>query len=85
MHLKKLVKIAEFFVAILIMKMEENRQQFQHIMLYYLKKKKKLFSEFPPIISGKYENQKGKNILPTIKIFKNGTGPSILLTYQLTS
>lgn len=24
-------------------------------------------SEFPPVIPGKYENQKGKNILPSIK------------------
>ena len=27
-----------FYVAILILKMEENYQHFQHIMLYYFKK-----------------------------------------------
>ena len=29
-----------FYVAILILKMEENKQHFQHIMLYYFKKGK---------------------------------------------
>ena len=29
-----------FYVAIIILKMEENKQDFQHIMLYYFKKGK---------------------------------------------
>ena len=40
MHLKKDIKIGEFFVAILILKMEEKKQDFWHIMLYYFKKGK---------------------------------------------
>ena len=40
MHLKKdLSKLVNFCLAILILKMEE-KQQFQHIMLYYFKKGK---------------------------------------------
>ena len=39
MHLK-IIKIGEFFAAILILKMEENIQDFQCIMLYYFKKGK---------------------------------------------
>ena len=38
--LKRLIKIGEFGVAILILKMEGNTQHFQHIMLYYFKKGK---------------------------------------------
>ena len=33
--------MVNFYVAILILKMEENKQHFQHIMLYYFKKGKK--------------------------------------------
>ena len=40
MHLKSLSKLVNFCVAILILKMEENTQLFQHIMLYYFKKGK---------------------------------------------
>ena len=41
MHLKKhLSKLANFCVAILILKMEEKKQHFQHIMLDYFKKGK---------------------------------------------
>ena len=40
MHLKKTSKSGNFGVAILISKMEENTQHFQHIMLYYFKKGK---------------------------------------------
>ena len=36
--LKKLIKIDEFMVVILILKLEENMQHFGHIMLYYFKK-----------------------------------------------
>ena len=36
--LKKLIKIGEFCIANLILKMEENMQHFGHIMLYYFKK-----------------------------------------------
>ena len=32
--------MVNFCVAILILKMEENKQRFQHIMLYYFKKGK---------------------------------------------
>ena len=35
MHLKRTSKLVNFCVAILILKMEENKQHFQHIMLYY--------------------------------------------------
>ena len=35
---KKLIKIGELCTAILILKMEENMQYFQHIRLYYFKK-----------------------------------------------
>ena len=34
-------KISEFFAAILIVKMEENMQYFQHIMLHYFDKGRK--------------------------------------------
>ena len=37
---KRLIKIDEFCVAILILKMEEKKHHFQHIMLYYFKKGK---------------------------------------------
>ena len=37
MHVKK-SKSVNFCVAILIFKMEENKQYLQHIMLYYFKK-----------------------------------------------
>ena len=41
MHLKKdLSKLVNFYVAILILKMEGKKQHFQHIMLYYFKKGK---------------------------------------------
>ena len=41
MHLKKdLSKLVNFCVAILILKMEEKKQHFQNIMLYYFKKGK---------------------------------------------
>ena len=41
MHLKKdLSKLVNFCVAILILKMEEKKQHFWHIMLYYFKKGK---------------------------------------------
>ena len=39
MYLKK-SKLVNFCVAILILKIEENMQRFQHIMLYYFKKGK---------------------------------------------
>ena len=34
---KNLLKVVNFCVAILILKMEENKHHFQHIMLYYFK------------------------------------------------
>ena len=37
---KKLSKLVNFCVAILILKMEENMQHFWYIMLYYFKKDK---------------------------------------------
>ena len=37
---KKLSKLANFCAAILILKMEGNKQHFWHIMLYYFKKVK---------------------------------------------
>ena len=37
---KSLSKLVNFCVAILILKMEEYKQHFQHIMLYYFKKDK---------------------------------------------
>ena len=37
---KNLSKLVSYCVAILILKMEENMQHFQHIMLYYFKKGK---------------------------------------------
>ena len=37
MHLKDSSKLVNFCVAILILKMEENKQLFWHIMLFYLK------------------------------------------------
>ena len=41
MHLKKdLAKLVNFCVAILILKMEEKKQHFRHIMLYYFKEGK---------------------------------------------
>ena len=40
MNNKKFIKIGEFCVAILILKIEENKQHFQYIMLYYFKKGK---------------------------------------------
>ena len=46
MHLKKLTKLVHFCVTILILKVEENKQPFWHIILYYFKqlklKKKKI-------------------------------------------
>ena len=36
----KRIKIDEFFLAILILKMVENMQHFWHIVLYYFKKGK---------------------------------------------
>ena len=36
--LKKLPKLVNFCVAILILNMEDDMQHFQHIMLYYFKK-----------------------------------------------
>ena len=40
-HFKKqLSKLVNFCVAFLILKIEENKQHFQHIMLYYFKKGK---------------------------------------------
>ena len=42
MHLKKsLSKLVNFCVAILLLKMEEKKQHFWHIMLYFFKKGKK--------------------------------------------
>ena len=38
--LKKTSKLVNFCVAILILKMEEKKQHYQHIMLYYFKKGK---------------------------------------------
>ena len=38
--LKNLSKLVNFCVAILILKMEEDKQHIQHIMLYYFKKGK---------------------------------------------
>ena len=40
MHFKNLPKLVNFCAAILILKMEEDIQYFQHIMLYYFKKGK---------------------------------------------
>ena len=40
MHFKKLTKLVNFCVAILILKMEENMEHFWHIILYYFKKGK---------------------------------------------
>ena len=40
MHLKNLSKLVNFCVAILILKMVENKQHFQHIVLYYFRKGK---------------------------------------------
>ena len=40
MHLKETSKLVNFCVAILILNMEENKQHFWHIMLYYFKKDK---------------------------------------------
>ena len=37
---KKLSELVNFCIAILILKMEENRQHVWHIMLYYFKKSK---------------------------------------------
>ena len=37
---KKDIKLVNFCVAILILKMEEKKQHFHHIMLYYFKKGK---------------------------------------------
>ena len=40
-YFKKLIKIGDFFcVAILVLKMEENREHFLHTMLYYFKRGK---------------------------------------------
>ena len=38
--IKKKSKLMNFCAAILILKMEENKQYFWHIMLYYFKKSK---------------------------------------------
>ena len=38
--LKNLPKLVNFCVAILILKIEENKQRFRHSMLYYFKKGK---------------------------------------------
>ena len=41
MHLKKATsKLVNFCAAILILKMEENKQHFWHIMVYYFKRGK---------------------------------------------
>ena len=40
MHWKKLTKLVNFCVAILIVEMEENKRHFRHMMLYYFKKGK---------------------------------------------
>ena len=41
MHLKKdLVKLVNFYIAIFILKMEEKKQHFWPIMLYYFQKGK---------------------------------------------
>ena len=40
MYKKKLPKLVNICVAILILKMEENMQHFWHIILYYFKKGK---------------------------------------------
>ena len=40
MHLKHLPKLVNFCAAILILKMEDDTQHFQYIMLYYFKKGK---------------------------------------------
>ena len=40
MHFKKKSKLLNFCVAILILKMEEKKQHFRHIMLCYFKKGK---------------------------------------------
>ena len=37
-HLKKTPKLVNFCAAILILKMEDDTQHFQYIMLYYFKK-----------------------------------------------
>ena len=37
MHLKKLLKTAEFLCSHFNIEMEENKQHFWHIMLYYFK------------------------------------------------
>ena len=40
MHLKNTSELVNFCVAILILKVEEEKQHFWHIMLYYFKKDK---------------------------------------------
>ena len=40
MHLKKLSKLVNFCVAILLLKMEETIENSLHIMLYYFKESK---------------------------------------------
>ena len=40
MHLKKQSKLVNFCIAILILKLQENMQYFQHVMLYYVIKGK---------------------------------------------
>ena len=40
MHFNKTSKLVNFCIAILILKMEENKWRFWHIMLYYFKKGK---------------------------------------------
>ena len=39
-YLKNTSKLVNFYVAILILKIEQNMQHFWHIMLYYFKKDK---------------------------------------------
>ena len=38
---KNLLELGDFWIAILILKMKENKHHFRHIMLFYFKKGKK--------------------------------------------
>ena len=40
MHSKTLTKLVDFYIAILILKMDEKKQYFCHSMLYYFNKGK---------------------------------------------
>ena len=52
MHLKKTSKLVNFYAAILILKIEENKQYFWHIMLYYFKKGKNATETLLTVVYG---------------------------------